>query len=145
MYNYLVAVSGGPDSMALLDLLRKYGLNLIVAHVNYNQRESALKDEMIVSDYCLKYNLKLFIKRFEGTYQGNFQNYARILRYDFFHELYHEYNCQALFLAHHNDDHLETFLIQKIQNRIPYTYGLNMISYYKDMKLIRPLLSLRNK
>ena len=50
----MVAVSGGSDSLALLDILRrKNEYTLIAAHVNYNYRESASRDEFIVKKYCL--------------------------------------------------------------------------------------------
>ena len=52
----LVAVSGGSDSMALLDKLYCDNKNLIVCHVNYNVRESASRDENIVRRYCEKRN-----------------------------------------------------------------------------------------
>ena len=52
----LVAVSGGSDSMSLLDMLYKQGKKLIVCHVNYRFRESSDRDEQIVRKYCGKYS-----------------------------------------------------------------------------------------
>lgn len=58
----VVACSGGPDSMVLLDLLRTHVLHatsIIAAHVNHQLRESAKRDEKIVHDYCEKYDIPL--------------------------------------------------------------------------------------
>ena len=57
---YIVAVSGGSDSMALLDWCRQQQLSVIVAHVNYNQRESAHRDEKIVFGYCEQYDIPFY-------------------------------------------------------------------------------------
>ena len=65
MSKCVVACSGGPDSMALLDQLNKQGKDIVVAHVNYKHRDTADRDENIVKDYCKKYDIP--IKRFEQS------------------------------------------------------------------------------
>ena len=109
----LVAVSGGSDSMALLDMLYKNGENLVVCHVNYDVRESALRDEEIVRKYCEKRNIKLeVLKGFVyDKKDGNFENWARVIRYNFFKEMYKKYNCKYLYVGHNLDDLLETYFI----------------------------------
>jgi len=49
---YILAVSGGPDSMFLLDNLRQRGYKLAVAHVNYHKREASNQEEKLVKEYC---------------------------------------------------------------------------------------------
>ena len=87
MKNALVAVSGGSDSLALLDILKnKNEYNLIAVHVNYNYRDSALRDETIVRNYCDKNNIKLYVKSLDSKNdkEGNFEDWARVIRYKFF-------------------------------------------------------------
>ena len=86
----LLGVSGGPDSMFLLNLLKNK--NIIVAHVNYNKRETSKVDEEIVVDFCKKNNIKYFVLNLKKhNEQGNFQNIARIQRYEFFKKIYDEF------------------------------------------------------
>ncbi len=54
---YLLAISGGPDSMFLLNEYKKS--NIIVAHVNYNLRKSSTRDQKIVEDFCNKHNIEV--------------------------------------------------------------------------------------
>lgn len=54
---YVIGVSGGCDSMYLLDTLRKLGYHLFVAHVNYNYRHDSYIDYELVSDYCSEYGI----------------------------------------------------------------------------------------
>ena len=62
MKNALVAVSGGNDSLALLDILfNKKEYNLIAVHVNYNYRDTAKRDELLVKNYCDNKNIRLYI------------------------------------------------------------------------------------
>ena len=58
---WVLAVSGGPDSMALLDMAFKSNVEIIVVHVNYHKRESALRDQMIVQEYCAENNIPCFV------------------------------------------------------------------------------------
>ena len=60
MSKCVVACSGGPDSMALLDQLNKQGKDIVVAHVNYKHRDTADRDEKIVKEYCKKYDIPVY-------------------------------------------------------------------------------------
>lgn len=138
----LVAVSGGSDSMALLDMLYKRGEKLVVCHVNYNVRESALRDENIVRKYCEERNIKLEILK-DFVYdkkEGNFENWARVIRYNFFKEMYKKYDCECLCVGHNLDDLLETYFIQKERNSRCDFYGLKEEIFIYDMKVKRILL-----
>lgn len=138
----LVAVSGGSDSMALLDILRKQNRKLIVCHVNYGFRESALRDQQIVENYCARYNLKIEILN-NINYDkkdGNKENYARVVRYNFFKEMYKKYNCDYLYVGHNLDDLIETYLIQKRRNSKCDYYGLKEENNMYEMKIKRILL-----
>ena len=142
---HLVAVSGGPDSMALLDLLRSQGYKLEVAHINYLQRKSAKRDQKIVEEYCKKYNLKYHIKTNDQKPSGNFQDWARNYRYNFFKEIYSKGNFDALLVAHHQDDKIETYLIKKSRPAIYNHPAISPISKILNMKVIRPLLNYSKK
>ena len=136
----IVACSGGPDSMALLDKLYKQGHTIIVAHVNYHKRDTANRDEKIVRDYCQERSIEVEVQEPTFDNKSNFQSWARKVRYDFFFELAAKNDTDQIYVAHHLDDHLETYLFQKSRNMLCDHYGLKSENIMKGMKIIRPLL-----
>lgn len=141
----IAAVSGGPDSMALLDQLVQEGKSPAVVHINYNKRESAARDEKIVEEYCKNHDLPLLVHYPKYRGKGNFQAWARDVRYDKFFEAADDYGVRDIYVAHHLDDHLETYLIQKQRNSIPASYGLALCIQRKDKNIKRPLLHQEKK
>ncbi|MGB4984484.1 MAG: tRNA lysidine(34) synthetase TilS [Erysipelotrichaceae bacterium] len=140
----LLGVSGGPDSMYLLDILRKEGHQLYVAHVNYQVRDSAINDENIVIDYCEKYKIPVFVSKVKIN-EGNFQDEARKARYLFFKGIYEQYNLDALAIAHQQDDVLETYVMQRKRNITPVVYGIAKKTMLFNMEVIRPILDVSRK
>ena len=138
---YLVACSGGPDSMALLDLLYHQHFNILVALVNYKKRLESDEEEAMVKAYCMKRNIPFYSTEFQVNYEKkSFQAVAREFRYDFFSKLYHEFHCDGLFVAHHKDDVIETYLLKKQRNVINLSYLIESETNIKNMKVYRPLL-----
>lgn len=135
----LLGVSGGPDSMFLLNLLKNK--NIVVAHINYNKRETSKIDEEIVIDFCKKNNIKCFVLNLKKhNEQGNFQNIARIQRYEFFKKIYDEEKCDYLILAHHKDDFLETAIMQENSCRKVLYHGIKPKNFLFEMNVYRPLI-----
>jgi tRNA(Ile)-lysidine synthase len=142
---YIAGVSGGPDSMALLDKYKKK--ITLVCHVNYNKRDTAIRDRKIVSDYCKKnkINLKILnvtdkIYKVYKKKSNNFQNIARLIRYDFFLKNAKKINCYNLLISHNLNDFVETGIMQIKRNSKALFYGIKKNSNYKDLNIIRPLL-----
>lgn len=113
----LVAVSGGRDSMVLLDLLLQLGYNLGVAHVNYQLRgEDSRLDEQFVSKFCEKFSIPLFIHRpdiqlFKEKNGVSTQMAARTIRYAWFEEIRRQNDYHYVVTAHHAADSVETILL----------------------------------
>lgn len=136
----VIGVSGGPDSMALLDMCRKQQLHIVVAHMNYQKRNSADRDEKIVQDYCEKYGIQCEIVKQTKEGKGNFQAFAREERYLFYEQLLHKYEATCVLLAHHLDDHIETYLMQKQRNSLVSYYGISEDTIVYRCRIVRPLL-----
>lgn len=135
---WIVACSGGPDSMALLDQMKDK--NIIVAHVNYHKRPTADRDMKIVEDYCEKYNIPCFVLNEAYEVTGNFQAFARDYRYAFFKRIAEETSACGVLLAHQEDDLLETYLMQVDKHLVPDYYGLKEQTVIKGVCCRRPLL-----
>lgn len=136
--SFLVAVSGGSDSMALLAMYRNE--DIVVAHVNYGIRKQAQKETDIVVQYCEKHNIPYEIYYAPQIKKGNFQQEARKLRYAFFKECCKKYKCDKVLVAHHLDDVIETYYLQKQRGSIPNYYGLLQKSNVYGLCVVRPLL-----
>lgn len=138
----LLAVSGGIDSMVLLDLIHKLRLDLAVAHCNFNLRgQESDADQSFVEKYCKERNITFHTQLFDTAqyaekYKTSIQIAARELRYNWFFELKNIYNYDYILTAHHLDDSVETFLINL--TRGTGLEGLVGITDNKD--IIRPLL-----
>ncbi|AGM25608.1 tRNA(Ile)-lysidine synthase [Spiroplasma syrphidicola EA-1] len=150
---YIIAVSGGPDSIFLLDnIYNNNDLNInnfIVCFVNYQKREDSYYDQQIVEQYCQTRKIKLVVKTVTpadyGQYQKlshNFQALARYLRYDFFLEVARQYDCCAVLIAHNLTDNIETFLLQKQRNGMVEYYGLSVESTYFS-KILQDQLTIK--
>lgn len=142
---YLLAVSGGADSMVLLELFKDSGLQFQVAHVNYKLRgaDSEL-DQKLVEEYCNSHGIKLHIYEVseEDKPAGSIQIWARELRYAFFFKILKEQNLDCIATAHHLNDALETFLINL--SRGTGIRGLAGIPENEN-RIIRPLLNFTKK
>lgn len=138
---YLVAVSGGPDSMALVAALFASNLNITVAHVNYKMRKSASGDQQVVVDYCKKNNIEMFIKVRTENIVGNFQTWAREYRYDFFKEIFFKEKCDVLLTAHHQDDKIETYIMKQQRPAMYDSPSIQEQNIIKGMNVIRPFLN----
>jgi tRNA(Ile)-lysidine synthase len=139
----LVAVSGGLDSMILLDLAAKSELQIAVAHCNFQLRDTESDgDEDFVKSYCQENSIQVFFQRFDTKQFAedeklSIQVAARKLRYEWFYELLENENFDYVLTAHHLDDQLETFLINF--SRGTGLDGLCGIPSLHD-KIVRPLL-----
>ena len=114
---FLVACSGGIDSVVLVNLLARLNLDFVIAHCNFQLRgyESDL-DAYFVEDLARKINRKAIIKDFNAEAHAeekrlSIQLAARELRYQWFAKLLDQYQLIKLVTAHQSDDNLETFLI----------------------------------
>ena len=138
---YLVGVSGGCDSMALLDLLYNARVQVVAVHVNYFLRFDSILDELTVTSYCRQRNIPCEILRVDANdYQkGNFQAQARKLRYAFYHQIGQQYRIDTIILGHHRDDQIETIYMQKQRGFMGFL-GLSEHSYVQGMEILRPLL-----
>lgn len=138
---WVIAVSGGSDSMALLDMCTKAHIEFVVAHVNYKKRESADRDMQGVLEYCEKHHIPCYVNIVEKYKEkGNFQAEAREIRYMFFKECIEKTGYDGVLVAHHKDDVLETYLMQKRAKRIPSYYGIKEEVELYGMKVKRILL-----
>jgi len=136
----IVAVSGGPDSMALLDIIKDASFNIVVANVNYKTRPESYVEQVEVGKYATMHGMKYESVVAEGYNKGNFESWARDFRYNFFKELYDKYNAKYLFVAHNLDDFIETYYIQKERKTITRYLGINYITEIFGMKVCRPVL-----
>ncbi len=144
---YLLACSFGPDSMALFDMLVKKKIKFAVAHVNYKMRGIASDAaEANLRSHSIKHEVPFYGLAIEGSkLSGNFQAKAREVRYEFFTELAKERGFAAILTAHNEDDHLETYLMQKNSKKMSFYYGISPEMLYKGVKVARPLLRLTKK
>jgi len=139
----LLAVSGGADSMLMLHLFTHAGFSVAVAHCNFGLRGiESDGDEQFVSEYCDKYNLAFYVKHFKtqdyAEEKGiSIEMAARDLRYEWFNSLLDQHKYDFLATAHHQDDVIETFLINL--SRGSGIKGLSGIQS-KAGKIIRPML-----
>ena len=139
----LIAVSGGIDSVVLAYLCHKLGLNIALAHCNFNLRgKESDADESFVLKLAEDLNAECFIECFDTlTYaQENklsTQMAARELRYKWFNELAQQLQYDYILTAHHADDNLETFLINL--SRGTGIEGLTGIPEINE-NIVRPLL-----
>ncbi len=146
----VVAVSGGPDSMFLLDVLQKIRksktFDIVVAHVNHNVRRESYEEAECVKEYCEKNNMifeYMIIYKY-GT--DNFHDYARTVRYNFFESLVDKYNAKYLMTAHHGDDLMETILMRIVRGSTVSGYaGFNRETKFDNYTIIRPLITLTKK
>jgi tRNA(Ile)-lysidine synthase len=130
--------------MFLLENLRQEKHKIIVAHINYKKRIDSDWDEKIVRDYCQKYSLPLEIYQAENAnyfFKGNFQDKARKTRYISFQKLADKYQTKYIAVAHHFDDHLETYLLQKQRKSLVDYWGLPNQTKLEKYWILRPLLS----
>ena len=138
---FLLAVSGGADSMVLSELFQVSNLEFQVAHVNYHFRgEESNLDQKIVEDFCRKNQIKFHLKDVsedEKSKMKSLQNWARELRYDFFFKILEEENIDYIVTAHHLNDELETFFINL--SRGSGIKGLSGIPKNEN-SILRPLL-----
>ncbi len=140
---YLLAVSGGVDSMVLATLFQLSGLRFHVAHLNYHLRgDDSDRDQQLVSDFCAHHQIPFHlyeVSEKDEKPQNSVQNWARELRYRFFRNIQKQENLEYLVTAHHLNDQLETFMINL--SKASGIKGLSGIPINEN-NIIRPLLTI---
>ncbi|MCS7028221.1 MAG: tRNA lysidine(34) synthetase TilS [Bacteroidia bacterium] len=145
--HFLLAISGGIDSMVLLDIYAKLNLSFHIAHANFQLRgQDSLQDEIFVLEQGKKYveSSKIHIQRFEihkihqNLKDTSVQMLARQLRYQWFYELLNTYNLDYIVTAHHADDNIETFFLKLFRKSPQGLSGMGMLS---EKRIFRPLLN----
>ena len=143
----VVAVSGGPDSMALLNALinlkEKLQCELIVAHVNHMIRSVADSETEYVKEFCKSKGIECFVKKIDVISLANEQKIGteeagRNVRYEFFDEVFNKVNADKIAIAHNANDNAETVLMNVLRGTG--ISGLKGIEPVRDNKFIRPLI-----
>lgn len=141
----IIGLSGGADSVALLDILISLEYNCIAAHCNFHLRgEESNRDETFVKNLCQSYNLPLHTIDFDTEQYASDKSIsiemaARELRYQWFEKLRLEEKADYIAIAHHQDDSVETVLLNLIRGT-----GIKGLTGIKPKNeyIVRPLLTI---
>lgn len=141
----VIGLSGGPDSMCLLNILLSLNkkINIICAHINHNIREESKEELDFVVDYCKQKQVTIETTTFAK--KSSLANYSeqelREKRYQFFEEIINKHNADYLFTAHHGDDLIETILMRLTRGSNLKGYsGFQTETQKENYKVIKPLI-----
>lgn len=146
----VVGVSGGPDSLCLLDLMVDLGFRVIAAHFNHRLRPEAARDEEVVRSEALRLQVPVVtgsgdVAAWARQHKRSIEDAARSLRYQFLYEQAHQAGAQALAVGHTADDQVETLLMHLVQGSglggmaaMPYRALLS--EWDAVLPVVRPLL-----
>ncbi|MEO8357857.1 MAG: tRNA lysidine(34) synthetase TilS [Chloroflexota bacterium] len=148
----VAGISGGPDSLCLMSVLRKAGYRIVVAHFNHKLRPDADADANIVEQTAARLNLVSVIQNgdvraFADAEKLSIEESARILRYRFLMEQARHFHAQAVAVGHTADDQVETVLMHFIRGAglaglkgMNYRTVINMFD--PEIPIVRPLLDM---
>ncbi len=136
----LAAVSGGVDSVALLEALVRTGRSPIVLHVDHGWRAESRAEAQAVAALARTHGLTFASTRLRMTKKT--EATARAARYAFFTRAAKKFGSRDLVLAHHADDQVETFLLQLLRGAGASGRGMNPVTRQGDLTLHRPWLGL---
>ena len=147
----VVAVSGGPDSMCLLDILYRLKdeleFSILVAHVNHGIRIESDLEKEYVEKYCKERNIPFFylkvdVPKLSKEKKISEETCGRMVRYDFFEKVRQENNADLIAVAHNLNDNIETILLNQIRGcGLKGLIGMD----FKFNNIIRPLLTIEKK
>lgn len=147
----VVAVSGGPDSMCLLDTLYRLKdeleFSILVAHVNHGIRIESDLEKEYVEKYCKERNIPFFylkvdVPKLSKEKKISEETCGRMVRYDFFEKVRQENNADLIAVAHNLNDNIETILLNQIRGcGLKGLIGMD----FKFNNIIRPLLTIEKK
>lgn len=146
----VIGVSGGPDSMFLLQHLIMYrskvNINIVCAHVHHNLREESDQEALYVEEYCRKNNIIFEMTKLDCDKTKFSEALGHEMRYQYFDTIINKYGAKYLFTAHHGDDLVETVLMRLVRGSSFIGYaGFNSVVNGKGYKILRPLVSLTKK
>jgi tRNA(Ile)-lysidine synthase len=144
----LVAVSGGPDSIVLLDALHREGFSVVIAHCNFHLRGDASNEDAefvktLASKYQLPYcQVDFDTEKVAAERKVSIEMAARDLRYEWFEQMADEHDCDLIAVAHNADDVVETFFLNLTRGS-----GLQGLSGMAELRgrVVRPLLKVSRK
>lgn len=144
----LVGLSGGADSVALLSVLVKLGYTCIALHCNFHLRgEESMRDEAFARAFAEQLHVPFYKTDFEtelyaDEHHLSIEMAARELRYAWFEEMRQHLNAQAVAVAHHRDDSIETLIMNLLRGSgIRGLVGIRPRNQY----VVRPLLGVSRK
>lgn len=150
--NIVIGVSGGPDSISLLNALCRLksvlNIHLYVAHINHMIREEADSEAIYVENYCKNHHIEFFTKKIDVSEVAKKQKISielagRNARYAFFEEVVQKVGGNKIATAHNANDNAETILMNLLRGSG--TSGLKGIEKIREGKFIRPLLECTRK
>ena len=148
----VLAISGGPDSIFMFDILKelrnKLNFEFVVCHVNHMIREEAIDDETFVKEICKKNNIECYVKRIDVKKYANnnkmgTEEAGRVLRYDFFEEILNKTHSNKIAIAHNKNDKVETIIMNLLRGTG--LLGLKGIEPIRDNKYIRPIIEIERE
>jgi len=150
----ILGVSGGPDSICMLDILLKIKsschlnpeplatFDIVVAHVNHMIRDEAKDDEEFVRAFCEKNNIEFYsksidVKKLANNNKIGTEEAGRLARYEFFDEVLKKTNCNKIAIAHNKNDKIETMIMNLLRGS-----GINGLKGIEPKRenYIRPLI-----
>ena len=150
--SYVLAVSGGVDSMVLLEqffqLQKKYPIIITVVHIHHHLRQESDEEEVMVREFCRKRNLSVEVYHWEeGSSQNSgIEEKARQFRYEKLKESQQKHHASYVVVAHHADDQAETVLMKLTRgSTLEGIAGMKPLRPFGEGYLIRPFLTVDKK
>jgi tRNA(Ile)-lysidine synthetase-like protein len=142
--NYLLAFSGGRDSLVLFNILKSRGIRFTCVHVNHGLSKNADKWQEFCVNYCKRHKTQLSCYRVDiDVNAASIEADARNKRYYVMSKMFETYGCfEALLTGHHKDDNIETILFNILRGgELTSMDGIGQSTELFGMKILRPMLS----